>query len=554
MPDERPTRFKSRFSLTSLLPARHPPLNPYPPALPPTQAVKSRQPTIVSLAETEVSPIDSEYPLSAYSPPILPPAAPFTSSSYGSSSKSPYGSSHSSSARSGMSKRSHTHRPPPLDLTRTKQIYPGVPGVVPTAGTAAPEAMKEDIPLPPRKESKKAKKTIVVDDPFEIAEVEPGHKYTSWRGGRVSIKAGQVIPDGVMPKGTPTIRGVDPNMLTLNSPDMYDSVLHDVVLTPNYLRRSPNVPPTPSPASSACEDWPNRKSTRRKTLLSAIKRGSRMMQRDNSHECSMRDLRHKEAQEMARFRSANKSVRIREEEPTAYSTHSPMLHPGPFAYSRKSPASREWSVGVTYAERESKSKGDDGKAWKRHKEVKAQKKKQKVWKVSPAIRNSQVEADLQWIILLVVVLLAALTIGLCATFLTKSSDRKADFTIAGTNGTETTPTSITEASAYPTPSTAPSRTLTTCLELFATSAPTSPLSYPCSDCVPLLTSTTNDYSYPLSNGNSTGVGAALQFCALNDVFRGTSSNGLHEDGWMLDGSPCSWEGITCDDRGRVTEL
>ena len=161
--------------------------------------------------------------------------------------------------------------------------------------------------------------------------------------------------------------------------------------------------------------------------------------------------------------------------------------------------------------------------------------------------------DSQILILVVIVLLAALTIGLCTTLLTRSSDQDKS-KITSSNTTDTESTSSFSQSAYPTLSTTPSRTLQTCLDLFTTSTPTAPLSYPCSDCVPLLSSTQNDYAYSLNNGNTTGVGAALQFCALSDIFRATGGNGLAENGWMKDGSPCSWSGITCDARGRLTEL
>jgi hypothetical protein len=154
--------------------------------------------------------------------------------------------------------------------------------------------------------------------------------------------------------------------------------------------------------------------------------------------------------------------------------------------------------------------------------------------------------------------LAALTIGLCTSFLARSGKSSSSSSAPVVNGTHGSgnPTFSDQipASSYPSPSAIPSRTLKTCLQLFSSSAPTSPLSYPCSDCVPLLSSTANDYNAPLSDGNATGVGAALQFCAMNDVFRDTNSNVLQENGWMKDGSPCTWSGVTCDARGRITEL
>ena len=87
-----------------------------------------------------------------------------------------------------------------------------------------------------------------VDDPFEVAEVEPGHRYTSWKGGQVDIKPGQVIPRGLIPKvgSTPTNRGTVHTPATEN----YESVLHNVLLTPTYFGVSPLPVPTPSPSPS----------------------------------------------------------------------------------------------------------------------------------------------------------------------------------------------------------------------------------------------------------------------------------------------------------------
>jgi hypothetical protein len=64
--------------------------------------------------------------------------------------------------------------------------------------------------------------------------------------------------------------------------------------------------------------------------------------------------------------------------------------------------------------------------------------------------------------------------------------------------------------------------------------------------------TQNDYETALVAGNSTNVGAALQFCALMDVYRAAPV--LEGQGWAKEGGVCGWQGVRCDDRGRVTDL
>ena len=39
-----------------------------------------------------------------------------------------------------------------------------------------------------------------------------------------------------------------------------------------------------------------------------------------------------------------------------------------------------------------------------------------------------------------------------------------------------------------------------------------------------------------------------------DVYRGTQGEGLKGGGWAADASPCAWQGVTCDARGRVMSL
>ena len=79
-----------------------------------------------------------------------------------------------------------------------------------------------------------------------------------------------------------------------------------------------------------------------------------------------------------------------------------------------------------------------------------------------------------------------------------------------------------------------------CLADFSTSTPQS---YPCGTCTPALVTQPNDFT---TVGNMTGVGEALQLCALMDIL-GVSDI----SGWGKGMDVCKWEGIGCDARGRV---
>lgn len=73
--------------------------------------------------------------------------------------------------------------------------------------------------------------------------------------------------------------------------------------------------------------------------------------------------------------------------------------------------------------------------------------------------------------------------------------------------------------------------------------------FSCEACVGPMRTLPNDFVH---NGTA-GVGAALQYCALMDVW-----DAVEEDeglaGWGESQSPCRWAGVGCDTRGRVTSL
>ncbi|WWD19835.1 hypothetical protein CI109_104302 [Kwoniella shandongensis] len=565
--EDRPTRFKSRFSLLSLLPARHPPLfvsQPLPP-IPPTKP-GPRHPTIIS--QGTISPVHSEYP---------EPSTPFPSNP-------------KSKHQRGSSSANANSRPPPLDLQKTKMMYPSSSiDVIIDPGTP-----NKALPLPAevssKKEKEKKKKTAAnakVDDPFEFAEVEAGHRYPSWKGGKVDIKPGQVIPQHMMmtnraaPQVTNPATKKNPHaQTTITTPNNYESVLHNVLLTPTYLGPSPPPIPTPSPSSSLGGGWgeSSTRSGKRQTLLGkGLDSISKVAQRSRDSlwmpgksilkirtggggndqvSGSIQAMREREEQEMERFRRNVRPVRLAVPDHSDSCTRSFTSGSSPVretsysqtSFARRSPGwigRTEWDAG--YVEEDKKARprpisgaGDPGWRWRRNKDEKTT-KQQKIRKYG---------------IIIAIIALMALIIGLCTSLLTKSSSSDKGAASAS-NSTDATSLSVsgtgsTTASA-PSSTGTSSQTLTTCVNQFTTSASTVPSSYPCSDCVPLLASTTNDFSQPIVNGNSTGVGSALQFCALMDVLKETEGNGLSS--WGKDASPCGgWSGVSCDSRGRVTGL
>ncbi|ORY84109.1 hypothetical protein BCR35DRAFT_351877 [Leucosporidium creatinivorum] len=103
----------------------------------------------------------------------------------------------------------------------------------------------------------------------------------------------------------------------------------------------------------------------------------------------------------------------------------------------------------------------------------------------------------------------------------------------------------------------PSRTLSpaeaqslTCTSLFALTAPSDPLAFPCTSCISSITSSTTPSSRTLEQAQ------VVQFCALKDVYEVRSSNSTlgTSEGWMASTDVCSYGGVKCDAKGRVQEL
>ncbi|WVQ74334.1 hypothetical protein IAR50_003933 [Cryptococcus sp. DSM 104548] len=517
--------FKSRFSIASLLPARHPPLIIRPPRMPPTLP-GPRHETVVS---DTISPVHSEYPDLALSTPL-----PTKKKSYDGSPLRWV--EEKDRVLQENRKRKRAPPPPPLDLNRTHQMYPpSHVDVVIDPGTPPPQ------PQP------KAKERTMIEDPFEVAEVEAGHRYPSWKAGKVDIRPGQIIPRGMIPSlsdsDQSSRKSEHPRITTLATPDNYDSVLHNVLLTPTYLP-SPSIQPTPTSPWSYMDERKSRRQTLLESISIAGRRASRWVPGKsilrNHHgaggysdvDRSLMAMREREVREMDRFRKGG----VRLDAPnSAYSTGSSPAREMSNVYSRKSPGwlgAREAAVGFAGDGKRTLHHGDKSRRASKTEDDK-KKRNRRMWQIG---------------VIIGVLILVALTIGLCTTLLRK----KFSSTTTSSDAANSTASATSTSSASDASSTS-SQTLSACLDQFTSSAPSSPSSYPCSDCVSVLTSTTNDFSLSLVNGNSTGVGSALQFCAMMDVYNKVEdTKGMSK--WGQDASPCGWDGVGCDSRGRITTI
>ncbi|KIK39168.1 hypothetical protein CY34DRAFT_808597 [Suillus luteus UH-Slu-Lm8-n1] len=89
-----------------------------------------------------------------------------------------------------------------------------------------------------------------------------------------------------------------------------------------------------------------------------------------------------------------------------------------------------------------------------------------------------------------------------------------------------------------------------CLSQYTLNAPSSPSSYPCSTCLPIL------QAVPLSSNsqNAQQIINAIQFCGLRAIFDTANSQGQASLGWVNDVKFCAWNGVTCDSSGSVANL
>lgn len=291
--------FKSRFSLLSLLPARHPPLViSHPAPAIPTHHVHRAQPVLHSSDRVE-----SSYGLTD---------DPFDYRV----KKDRKGRRDAFNPTSPDSPARPKHRPPPLDLTRTRAAFPTVKGVSlvrddpdPASPTPYPSSQakaRTGDPLPKRNESlpvvrgptdlkktaskagrmfktsekpkgdlsKPVRPRQLAHDSYDFVTLEPEHRYPSWKGGKVDIRPGEHIPPDLVQlnrdqrggrtksslREQPDGSKKDHGSLASPEPEQYDSVLHNVLLTPTYL--------APSTASKSTTDLMGGKEKgQRQTLL-----------------------------------------------------------------------------------------------------------------------------------------------------------------------------------------------------------------------------------------------------------------------------------------------
>jgi hypothetical protein len=286
--------FKSRFSLLCLLPARHPPLiisHPAP-ALP-TRTVHHARPVLRTSDRVESSygltddPFDHEY-------------------------KSPSGSGGKKKERA----RAYSltggklatpkvlnprRRPPPLNLARTKAAFPTVRGVTlvredsPRSSISRSPAPspKVEATIPKRNESlpvvrgtsdlmKAASKAgrmfrstpekkerprpkLAAHESYDFVTLEPEHRYPSWKGGKVDVRPGEHIPSNLVPKlpTKPALSRQASSTYSPNEEDQYESVLHNVLLTPTYF--------APSTAHRSTTDLLGSRGEKRRTLMERAK-------------------------------------------------------------------------------------------------------------------------------------------------------------------------------------------------------------------------------------------------------------------------------------------
>lgn len=316
---------------------------------------------------------------------------------------------------------------PPLKHTATLSRLTGDQGA---EGGAVKKGKKEGKKVPVKP------KPSIKDDPFDVVEIEDGHKYTSWKGGRVSIKPGQVIPKGTLPtlNSSPTIRGQDPNLIKLppatgyrgrgefynkrgesstqpNGPGTYltpsgggADTYHNILLTPSYFQRSPTSQFTASPGTAG-DDWLLAKSgLRRKTLLDAIKRGSKWLV--PAYDAARSRAQGKEDREMSNVKSAMKPYKLKSIENLRggegrtgnvrfdgagmggdsagwSSGKSPNVYGSNGAYSRRSPGLREFQIGDYSDGKLDKEHSGKERRGKKREDEKA-KKRRKMWRVSTA--------------------------------------------------------------------------------------------------------------------------------------------------------------------------
>ncbi|KAJ9123272.1 hypothetical protein QFC22_001470 [Naganishia vaughanmartiniae] len=176
----------------------------------------------------------------------------------------------------------------------------------------------------------------------------------------------------------------------------------------------------------------------------------------------------------------------------------------------------------------------------------------------------------KWAIAIALILLVVCStiVGVCVSLLrnrdstsqTAESSKEVTTTLSLAEGASRT----TSSSAAAASTSSVTYNLDTCLELFTLSAASSPSTYPCSQCLSPLSSVINDFAPNVTSDKKSipGVGSALQFCALQAIYKtteGVNSGNVTASsvlsGWMKDTGVCTgWTGVECDSQGRIIAL
>lgn len=227
----------------------------------------------------------------------------------------------------------------------------------------------------------------------------------------------------------------------------------------------------------------------------------------------LKDVRSRSSQWVASA-GPKKTVRLASPRSLAWAS-SVLPSPGPQASQRKSAGKVEFDV--VYRDPRGK--------WKLR------------WRRIINVSTPYGRANMQWLWVVLAIMICIITIAVPLKMKQKRDSKS-------TPGALDVPFNTTQG--------APISRLDDCLTLFSSEAvgARTGVLYPCSMCVPLLQAAPNDFI----SGNQTGVGEALQYCALLDVLFASEVTTMQAGGWGV-GPPCAnWTGVACDERGRVTSL
>ncbi|KAI0338363.1 L domain-like protein [Trametopsis cervina] len=95
-----------------------------------------------------------------------------------------------------------------------------------------------------------------------------------------------------------------------------------------------------------------------------------------------------------------------------------------------------------------------------------------------------------------------------------------------------------------------------CVSQYTVNAPSDPLGYPCSSCLPVLQGVSPS-ALQSNPQNGQILDNAVQFCGLRSIFETAGTDGqsaLKGGNWAQDVKFCAWSGVSCDGSGKVSSL